>query len=131
MSFSLEQSLGLHANALVLRAKRSAVLASNLANVDTPGYKARDFEFSKLLASGDALKGLSLRRTQMGHRAAANTTKLAGLQYRYPWQASLDGNTVDPHLEKTAFTENALKYQASLRFLDGRIKSLVKALDGK
>ncbi len=114
----------------MLRAKRAEVLANNMANADTPGFKARDFDFEAVLnrETGDIPQ---LRTTRPRHiRTDAGPVPQALLAYRVPNQPSLDGNTVDNQLEQVAFAENAMKYQASLRFLDGKIKGLLTAIKG-
>ena len=124
------KSLALHENALRFRAHRNEVLASNIANADTPNYKARDLDF------GAALKGarsqqLSLTQTSAMHREAWGTTRSGGkLVYRIPVQPTLDGNTVEADVEQAKFAENAVQYRASLRFLDGSIRTLKYALRG-
>ena len=112
MSMSIDSALGLHTDALRLRERRTEVLAGNLANADTPGFKARDLDFGALLArqaAGQAT-GTSLAVTDPRHLAqsALDAASPAELLYRVPTQSALDGNTVDPHLEKAAFAENAV-----------------------
>ncbi|MCG8435567.1 MAG: flagellar basal body rod protein FlgB [Gammaproteobacteria bacterium] len=129
MTFSLDAYLGLHAEALELRARRMEVLAGNLANADTPHYKARDIDFREVLreTNNEALK---MQTSHQAHSASANETQLAPLKYRIPLQPALDGNTVDTNLEKAAFAENSVQYQASLQFVNGRIRSMMLALTG-
>lgn len=119
-----------HGQALRFRALRNQVLASNIANADTPNYKARDLDF------GTALKGvqresLSLTRTSDLHRQAWGSDDIgARTMYRVPMQPSLDGNTVSMDMEQAAFAENAVQYRASLAFLDGHIRTLKFAIRG-
>ena len=119
-----------HGQALRFRALRNQVLASNIANADTPNYKARDLDF------GAALKGarqetLSLTRTSDLHKQAWGTADMgARTMFRVPMQPSLDGNTVSMDMEQAAFAENAVQYRASLAFLDGHIRTLKFALRG-
>ena len=116
--------------ALRFRAHRNEVLSSNIANADTPGYKARDLDF------GEALKragngGVGLTQTSEMHQNAWRTADHgAQLKYRVPMQPSLDGNTVEADVEQTAFAENAVQYRAALAFLDGSIRSLKLAIKG-
>ncbi len=133
MSLSLDAALGIHPLALRLRAQRAEVLAANLANADTPGYLARDFDFHQVLAARQGAAGgaVALRVTHPAHLAAAPAAGRPALQYRVPDQPALDGNTVDGQREKAAFTENALGYLASLNFLNGRIRGLIGALRGE
>ena len=128
MAFSLDQALGLHAQALSLRAQRAGVIASNIANADTPHYHARDIDFRAALASaaGQAPLATSHARHLQPYGASAPGQAM----YRVPTQPAVDGNTVDAHLEKSAFADNAVRYQASLRFLNGRIRGLLDALQG-
>ena len=124
------QPFALHETALKLRSLRNEVLASNLANADTPNYKARDVEFSSALkgAQGEHLR---MSRTSELHQDAWQTNRLgAPVQYRVPVQPTLDGNTVETDVEQAAFAENAVQYRASLAFLDGQIRSLRYALRG-
>lgn len=122
---------GIHEQAMQLRSQRSEVLASNLANADTPGYKARDFDFQKILQQQETVASGHLKTTRAGHISHSdglipNTEML----YRQPQQASTDGNTVEVETEQAEFSANAMRYQASLRFLDGRISSLKTAIRG-
>jgi flagellar basal-body rod protein FlgB len=132
MPINLDSYLGNLGNALELRGKRAEVLASNMANADTPNYKARDFDFQAALGQAQGQQ-VVLRATAKGHikpEGSAGGVQPA-LQYRIPNQPSLDGNSVDIQLEKSAFTENAVQYQATLSFLDSRIKGLKNALRGE
>lgn len=123
--------LGIHAQALQLKARRAEVLAANIANADTPGYQARDFDFRQMLDREQA-SAVRMQATQQGHmRPDAGLVPEAELLYRVPSQASLDGNSVDSQLEHAAYTENALEYQASLQFLNGEIKRLMSAIKGQ
>lgn len=111
---SMDNLFGIHASALKLREQRMSMLASNIANAATPGYKARDIDFSSAL--------------QM---AGDGQSPEAAIRYRVPVQASLDGNTVELATEQTAFAENALAYRSSLSFLQGRIGNITRALRGE
>jgi len=133
VAFNLDNAFGIHADALKLRAQRTAQLASNIANVDTPNYKARDIDFQtamKQVQQGN--DAASLKRTQAGHITSSGSTALtAPLLYRTPLQPSLDGNTVNVQVEQAAFAKNTVEYQASFSFLNGRIKGLMTALKGE
>jgi flagellar basal-body rod protein FlgB len=110
---------GIHGAALEVRGQRMGVLASNIANASTPGFKARDIDFQQALSSATGPDGLT-------------DTGLAGAtKYRVPLQPSLDGNTVDLSTEQTAFAENAVQYQTTLSFLNGRIGQITRALRGE
>ena len=110
---------GVHGKALALRSQRLGLLASNIANAATPGYKAKDIDFAKALASAEQPGGSA-------DRAAEQATL-----FRVPLQPSLDGNTVELNTEQTHFAENAVAYQTTLSFLNGRINSLTRALKGE
>ena len=124
------KSLQHNEQALKLRALRNQVLAANIANADTPNFKARDIDFQAALsaAKGD---GASLRTTSDQHFRSLNTSTMGTeVLYRVPMQSSLDGNTVETDVEQAAFAENALQYRATLQFLDGQIRSIKYALKG-
>lgn len=135
----IDQALGFHANALALRARRNEVLASNLANAETPGFQAKDLNFAETLRAmdSDSARGGErgaprLQRTDPGHLEASGRRSGGDVKllYRQPTQPSADGNTVEAHIEKAAFLENASGYEASLRFLDGRMQGIMTALRG-
>jgi flagellar basal-body rod protein FlgB len=130
MAINFDSALSIHPQALALREKRSEILAANLANADTPDYKARDLDFKTVfqqtLANGDS----NPLRTQQGHLASQNTLLGADLLYRNPQQASLDGNTVETHIEQAKYAENAVQYQASLRFVNDDFSGLMTAIKG-
>ncbi|GAB4353708.1 MAG: flagellar basal body rod protein FlgB [Methylohalobius crimeensis] len=130
MSISFDNALGLHPQALQLRARRMEVLASNMANADTPGYKARDFDIERLLRETNASPA-PLRVTHAKHITPDTGAVMENLRYRIPHQPALDGNTVEEHIEQAKFAENTLRYQASLRFINGRISGLMTALKGE
>ncbi len=132
MPMNLDNYLGYLGNALELRGKRAEVLASNMANADTPNYKAQDFDFKSALSQAQG-EQLTMRTSREGHITpnGAGAGLQPQMQYRIPNQPSLDGNTVDVQMEKGAFTENSVQYQATLSFLDSRIKGLMAALRGE
>ncbi len=121
--------LGQHALALKLRSMRTEVLATNIANADTPNYKARDLDFGAALERAQS-GGVTLAKTHAGHRDAGTGPAGAELKYRLPHQPSQDGNTVQPDVEQAEFAENVLRYRASLMFLDGKIRTLKLAIKG-
>ena len=129
---SLDNALGLHEAALKVRAQRLEVLSSNLANADTPNYKARDLDFQAVLSDyqSNSVSASALKATHAGHLQQPGGVMGRDLQYRNPLQPSIDGNTVDTQVEKAKFMENALQYQATLSFIDGRISGLRKAIRG-
>ncbi|MCQ4347306.1 flagellar basal body rod protein FlgB [Pseudomonas stutzeri] len=129
----LDGALRLHQLALGLRAERQQVLANNIANADTPNFKARDFDFAAELgkaAQGAQLAGGRLRTTDPRHLEARLDSLAAEreLLYRIPAQPSMDGNTVDMDLERGEFADNAVRYQASLTLMNSRIQGLKTAL---
>jgi flagellar basal-body rod protein FlgB len=172
----MTDAIDFHGKALQLRAQRQEVLSSNIANADTPGFKARDFDFAAALrnAAGPASAGVpgtalgsdggfaadgagggrvvstltgavahaapALSRSQPGHLAPGHSgATLAGravehstrLQYTVPEQASLDGNSVDLNRERANFADNSLRYEATLRFINGRVRTMITAIRGE
>lgn len=128
---SFDKVLGIHAQSLQLHARRAEVLAGNIANADTPGYKARDFDFREILRQ-EQTPSVAVRTTHQNHIPLDNgIISPSEMAYRIPNQPSLDGNTVDSQLEHTAYAENAIQYQTSLRFLSGTIQTLKKAITGQ
>lgn len=129
---SLEQQISVFNQALNLRTQRHQVLASNIANADTPNYKARDFSFES--AMQNALSGrlnagsVSLAQTQAGHMAGSAGAGGAQLQYRSTTQAAVDGNTVDMDVERTQITDNAMQYQILTQLVSEKIKGMRSAL---
>lgn len=115
----IEQSMKFQSEALKLRSQRQQAIASNIANADTPGYKAVDFDFAR--AMGDALKP----------QAAGLPPATPRLEERAGAVANADGNTVDMDTERAAFLDNAVRYEATLRFLNGRIRTLLTAIQGQ
>jgi flagellar basal-body rod protein FlgB len=123
---------GNHELALMARARRAGVLAANLANADTPNYKARDIDFGAALQGAGAQADLALTTTSTAHLGGADRMPPGGeLKYRIPYQPSLDGNTVETPIEMAAFSENAVRYQASLMFINRTISAIETALTGQ
>ncbi len=134
MKISFENALGVHADALALRSKRLEVLASNLVNADTPGYKARDIDFRTALNEASSTADANqLKTTRAGHISLGSGISNVNfeVQYRIPTQPSRDGNTVEAEVEQAEFARNATQYQASLQFLGGRFQGLRKAITGE
>ena len=137
----LGDTLNYHADALKLRAERQRVLAANIANADTPNYKAVDFDFKTALqnaSSGlasNAATAAGRSKTDARHldTGSGSTLSLPGidLKYRTPNQLSIDGNSVEMDTERASFADNAVRYEASLRFLNGQIKALTLAIQGQ
>ncbi len=129
--------LGIHETALLVRSQRQEILANNLANADTPNFKARDLDWrSKMAAAQDDVKRGPYRpdMVRTNERHIEGFAKLSTdnfLKFRVPTQPSLDGNTVETHIEKAQFMENSMQYQATLRFLDSRISGIRTVLKGQ
>jgi flagellar basal-body rod protein FlgB len=139
VGLDLDSHLGVHVAALRLREKRTELLATNLANADTPGFKARDLDFRAALsaAAGPASSPGSLQATQSRHFGTLDINSASGagsteafLKFRTPLAPSLDGNTVDAQLEQAAFADNSVRYQATLSFLSSKFRSLMTAITG-
>ena len=130
MAINFDNALGLHPMALALREKRSEMLASNLANADTPGYKARDIDFQSVLNQTLTTR-VAVETTQSGHISPGQQTLGAEVLYRNPSQPSLDGNTVETQVEQAKYAENALQYQTSLRFINDSFSGLMTAIRGE
>jgi len=133
-------SMDFQAQALQLQAERGRVLASNIANADTPNYKARDFNFQQALAAATAGSGaargagtaVAVAVTRPGHMTTPSAVGAnPPLLYRAPLQNSVDGNTVDLDVERANFAENSVRYEATLRFLNGQIKTMTTAINGQ
>lgn len=138
MAISFDKALGVFPRALELGVQRAEVLSNNIANADTPGFKARDFDFQAALkqAEGQANPDqVPLAKTEPGHmgingQGNGGSNDMPALLYRNPSQPSLDGNTVDEHAEMSDYAQNAMQFQASFQFLNGRFKSLTHAITG-
>jgi flagellar basal-body rod protein FlgB len=134
----LDQALRFHETALSLRGQRQQLLASNIANADTPNYKARDIDFGKALQGALSRNGSAapaeLVRTSANHLATSGPAQTgpggAALQYRNIAQGNIDGNTVDMDVERNQFADNAIRYEASLTIISGQIRSLLAAIQG-
>lgn len=155
MSKSIFSTLDFHGQALTLRSARQTAIASNIANVDTPGFKARDIEFAKELdrvsggkASRDAGTAGGSRPTlpldvstsrapaRAGHLPLTSAGNAGGtnpsqLLYRRPEQAAIDGNTVELDRERAAFSDNSVHYEATLRFINGHVRTMTSAIKGE
>lgn len=135
MAISIDKAFGIHENAMHLQARRAQLLSQNLANSDTPGYKAKDIDFKAALkAARDGSGHQPLAATQRGHIQPAGfmaggvyTEEL----YRQPNQPSIDGNSVEPHVEMSEFTENSMRYLMTLRIMSGRVSSMLSAIRGE
>lgn len=131
MAFDLDKALGIHAQALSLRAHRAELLANNIANADTPNYKAVDIDFKTALAN--AGPGVLPLATSTSHHIQTTSDNSARYEtlYRVPLQPALDGNTVDTQIEQAEFARNAVQHQASLTFLSGKLNGILTAIKGQ
>jgi flagellar basal-body rod protein FlgB len=126
-----ENIFGIHEQALMVQGQRMGVLAANLANADTPGYKARDIDFAAVLSGAQGDSSMPLAVTDGAHITLGGAgASMGGLKFRNPYQASLDGNTVEMPVEQAAFSETNVRYQASLTFINARIAELTLAING-
>jgi flagellar basal-body rod protein FlgB len=130
MAISFNQALGLFPTALKLRDQRNEVLASNLANADTPNFKAKDMDFQAILRGANK-QNLKMTVSDVQHLDPSPPAGSAELQYRIPRQPSLDGNTVESEQEQVRYAENALGYQFSLRLLGEKFDGLKSAIRGE
>ena len=133
MGISFQDYTGIYESALNLRSKRSEVIAGNLANADTPNFKARDFDFQAALSSKMAnSSGSHIRMTDDMHFGMQGLGAGGShLDYRNPTQPSIDGNTVEEQVEHAAFMENTLEFQAAFTMLDSKFKGLKSAIRGE
>lgn len=131
MTISFDKALGIHPQALLVRAQRAEVLANNIVNADTPNYKARDLDFKAILAGAQEPE-LKMARTHAGHDSGLISPDLAAdMMYRTPLQPSIDGNTVDLQSEQAAYAKNALDLQASFTFLNRKFSGLMTVIKGQ
>jgi len=119
----LDQALSFQSTALKLRSERQQMLSANIANADTPNYKAVDFDFGAALKSATAIVAIG------GGGVGAGSLPVR-IQYRTASQGSVDGNTVEMDAERAQFAENAVRYEAALKFLNGQIKTMLSAVQG-
>lgn len=134
MTISIDNALGMMPHALSLRSERTSVLANNIANADTPGFKARDIDFkTALMQRTEAAQAQTSApaRTHPQHLHIADYASQTALQYRNPLMPALDGNSVDTQLEQAAFAENSTQFLTTLRLLNGRITGLMSAIKGE
>ena len=127
----LTNDLDFQSQALVLRAERQRLIAGNIANADTPGYKARDFDFASALraASGAAGTGEGIAQGVVGDGNGSGLPPV--LRYAIPAQTNLDNNSVDMDRERAAFADNSVKYEATLRFINGNVRTMLDAIKGQ
>ncbi len=125
--------LGSHQQSIKVFAARSRILAANLANADTPNYKARDLDFRKMLNDYKNITSYNapLKTNHARHMQPSGFVFGSQLKFRQPQQSSLDGNTVEDQIEKSAFLENAMRYQTSITFISGKFRTLLSAIKGE
>ncbi len=128
-TISFNAALGIHEQAMYLRSRRAEVLSNNLANADTPNFKARDVDFSALLEQAGAVQRSDApRATNARHLSLGSSEPNGDLLYRTPTQPSIDGNTVEEHLEMARFAKNSQDFEASLYFLNRKFSGLKSAI---
>ncbi|CAN5889050.1 flagellar basal body rod protein FlgB [soil metagenome] len=133
----LTKTLDFQAQALSLRSERQRLIASNIANADTPGYVARDMNFAQALrdATGAGQQASQLTRTQAGHMSAPSVgstgLRESNLLYASASQTNLDSNSVDMDRERASFADNSVKYEATLRFIGNSVKTALSAITGQ
>ncbi len=132
MTINFANALGVHEQALHVRGQRAEVLANNLANADTPNYKARDIDFRKVLADNISIgdRALKMVQTDNQHKFGQGLDGNDEELYRTPSQPSIDGNTVEEHIEHAEYMRNSLQFQASFTFLNSKFKGLMSAIRG-
>lgn len=133
MSISFNNALGIHESALKFRSERASVLANNLANVDTPNYKARDIDFKQAMSQQLSNRSsFSAQTTHARHLDASSISSNEGdMLYRIPQQPSIDGNTVEDQIEHAEYMKNALAFQSSFQLLNSKFQGLRSAIRGE
>lgn len=124
MPVGLDDYLKFNAEALKLRSYRQELIAANIANGDTPNYKAVDIDFAQALRAATAPPSAG----GAGGAAAATAPELL---YRTPAQSSIDGNSVEMDAERASFADNTVRYEAAMRFLSGQLRTLLAAVQGQ
>ena len=146
MFATMTDALDFHAKALVLRAERQKILASNIANADTPGYSGRDINFKAAMSAAVGDTGMSLRPTPSASKSETNGTSNSRhiplqastasldrtrLDYTVQSQPAMDGNSVDMDRERASFVDNSVRYEATLRFINGSSRTILSAIQGQ
>jgi flagellar basal-body rod protein FlgB len=132
MSINFSNALGVHEQALQVRSRRAALIASNIANADTPCYKARDIDFKAVLSGENLVESSSSFSVKnKNHIEFNNSASNFEVKFRKSLQPSLDGNSVDSQVEKSEYIQNATQYAASLQFLGQRFKEIMTAIKGE
>ncbi len=131
MTISFDKALGIHQHTVGVRERNAEVISTNIAQANTPGYKAKGMDFAKALQAASSGASIGLTRTD-GRHISATMSVMGETQYRLPTQPDTgDGNTVDVNLERNLFMQNQIRHQASLDFLGSKFKNLTKALKGE
>jgi len=130
MAISFDKALGVHDKALLLFERRTQLIGENIANVDTPNYKARDIDFNSALQNAQSGQ-LSMNATHSGHIDLASGIQDSAIKYRIPTQSSADDNTVNMQQEQAAFAENSVRYQTTLNILSRRFSGMTNAFRGE
>jgi len=130
MTVNFDKAFGVHDNALLLFERRTQLLSENIANVDTPGFKAKDINFNQVLQNQQE-QSVKLNATHKGHIDLSQDAFSENIEFRQVDQSSADGNTVDMQKEKAAFAENTVRYQTTLHVLSKRISGLKAAFRGE
>lgn len=131
MAISFSNVLGNHEQALHIRSAKATLIAGNIANADTPHYKARDIDFTQALQQAQNNTSALKATNEKHYGFQANNRPALEVKYRVPTQGSFDDNTVDMDMEKAAFGENSMRYLSTLRFLTGRFQTMSRALRGE
>lgn len=127
----IDKAFGIHAAALSFRSERGSILATNIANSTTPGFHARDYDFRTALKQSTADQQVSMQATNSRHIRTSAKNDFGDLLYRIPTRVTTNNNTVEADVEQAAFSDNALRYQTTLQFLNGSISGLRKAITGQ
>lgn len=135
MAISFEKAFGIHDSALLLSSRRAEIISNNLANSETPGFKARDIDFKSVLKAESAGRSstFQMTRTHRGHivPSSAGFGAQDEVLYRVPTQDTVNGNTVEEHVEHAEYAKNALRFQSEFTFLNGRVRGLINAIRGE
>lgn len=131
MMSRIDDALGISQQALIFRSLRSSVLANNIANSETPNYLAKDFDFKTALDDAAAGSHLKMAVSDESHLGTSKQDEFGSTLYRIPTKLSRDGNSVEAEVEQAAFSDNAVRYQTSLQFLNGTFRTLRLAIKGE
>ena len=126
----LDNAFGIHEQALAVRSRRVELLSKNIANADTPNFKAKDIDFKSVLSTTRD-QALNMRSTRAGHFSQGDPIRPDGEMFRIPFNTSFDGNTVEIGMEQAQYGKAAADFQATLSFLENRVSSLRKAMRGE